>query len=164
MSMTIVPYLLDRTWVFDDPRAGLKEEAFVLGMSEMISRVVNSKGIPNADRGFTMIFDAEPFDHDVELNWMPLADVAKALNQHPHEIVTTGNWYRGAIKGEEMVGWLCPALFLYFDSAPSKIYVKVGPLPQGVDPIWHIDKKDPRAKQFVSADDVRFRKRDSGSV
>jgi hypothetical protein len=36
--LTIFPYLLGQTWVFDDPRAGLKAEAFVLGMTEMISR------------------------------------------------------------------------------------------------------------------------------
>ena len=65
--ITIFPYLLDRIWVFDDPRAGLKEEAFVLGMTEMIYRAVPAKGIPNAAQGFCMIFDAAPFGHDVEL-------------------------------------------------------------------------------------------------
>jgi len=40
--LTIYPYLLGQTWVFDDPRTGLKEEAFVLGMTEMISRLVKT--------------------------------------------------------------------------------------------------------------------------
>jgi len=49
MSLTIYPYLLNGScWVFDDERTGLKEEAFVLGMSEMISSVVEAKAIPNA--------------------------------------------------------------------------------------------------------------------
>ena len=46
--LTIYPYLLGQTWVFDDPRTGLKEEAFVLGMAEMISRLVKAKAIPHA--------------------------------------------------------------------------------------------------------------------
>lgn len=50
--LTLYPYLLNGTcWVFDDERTGLKEEAFVCGMSEMISRVVEAKGVPNAARG-----------------------------------------------------------------------------------------------------------------
>jgi hypothetical protein len=36
--LTLYPYLLhDSCWVFDDVRTGLKEGAFVLGMTEMIS-------------------------------------------------------------------------------------------------------------------------------
>jgi hypothetical protein len=31
-----------------------------------------------------------------------------------------------------MEGWLCPALFRYFPSAPREIYVKVEPLGSGV--------------------------------
>ena len=52
--LTIYPYLLGDTWVFDDPKTGLKEEAFVLGMSEMITRLAEAKGIPNAAHGFTL--------------------------------------------------------------------------------------------------------------
>jgi hypothetical protein len=33
--------------------------------------------------------------------------------------------------------WLCPALELYFESAPPRIYVKAAPLPAGVNPIWN---------------------------
>jgi hypothetical protein len=53
-TLTIYPYLLGTTWVFDDPRTGLKEEAFVLGMSEMISRLVEVKGIPKAAKGISL--------------------------------------------------------------------------------------------------------------
>lgn len=52
--LTLYPYLLGNTWVFDDARTGLKEEAFVLGMTEMISRLVEVKGIPAAARGFAL--------------------------------------------------------------------------------------------------------------
>ena len=71
--LTIHPYLFEETcWVFDDQRTGLKEEAFVLGMTEMISKVVEAKAIPNAAKGFALTFGLEPFDHDVELTWLPL--------------------------------------------------------------------------------------------
>ena len=62
-----------------------------------------------------------------------------------------GNWYKGDVAGTEMQGWLCPALGLYFQSAPARIFVKALPLPAGVDPIWHIDKDAPVAVRFVSA-------------
>jgi hypothetical protein len=50
--LTLYPYLFGKTWVFDDVRTGLKEEAFVLGMSEMITRLVTKKAIQNAEKGF----------------------------------------------------------------------------------------------------------------
>src|ERR1700733_7043995 len=68
---TIYPYLLGPTWVFDDPRTGLKEEAFVLGMTEMISRLVEAKAIPHAGKGITLSFSDEPFEGaDAELTWL----------------------------------------------------------------------------------------------
>ena len=50
-----------------------------------------------------------------------------------------------------MVGWLCPALFLYFAEAPKKIFAKAEPLPAGIDPIWYVEANDPAARRFVSA-------------
>ena len=38
-----------------------------------------------------------------------------------------GNWYRlndGPAGKRANEGWLCPALFQYFNSAPDRIYVK----------------------------------------
>lgn len=152
MTMTIYPYLLgDTCWVFDDERTGLKEEAFVFGMTEMISRFVEAKSISNAEKGFALTFGMEPFDHDAELAWLSPAEVAMEFDCSPTQLPANGNWYRGLIAGEEMVGWLCPALFCYFDHAPAKIYVKADPLPAGFDPIWHVQADDPRAKRFVSA-------------
>jgi len=48
---TIYPYLLGNTWVFDDPRTGLKEEAFVLGMSERISGWLRPRASRRQRRG-----------------------------------------------------------------------------------------------------------------
>lgn len=137
--LTLYPYFLhDTCWVFDDERTGLKEEAFVLGMTEIISRVVASKGIPNAHRGFAMSFCDEPFDgHDTELHWLR-SDGA------------CGNWYGTNAAGEYMEGWLCPALLLYFQNAPPRVYVKCDPLPAGVNPVWN-PPKGATIRQFVEA-------------
>jgi hypothetical protein len=123
-ELTLYPYLIDRTcWVFDDERTGLREEAFVLGASEMITRVVQHKQLPDAERGFALTFSDEPLDtHDVELDWL--------------RSEWGGNWYAGDVAGERLEAWLCPALFLYFQSAPTRIFVRCGPLPAGVTPIW----------------------------
>ena len=146
MPMTIYPYLLyDTTWVFDDERTGLKAEAFVSGMTDMISRLVEQKGIPNAGSGFSLTFGDEPFDgHDAELHWTR-ADGAQSL--------MGGNWYAGRIAGELMEGWLCPALFCFFATAPQRLFVRAEALPPGVDPIWHAAPDDSRPRRFMGPED-----------
>src|SRR6266576_136048 len=102
-QLTVYPYLYEQTcWVFDDPRTGLKEEAFVLGMTEMISKVVEAKGIPNAAKGFALTFSAEPFDHDVELAWLSPAEAVAAGGGGGAGHPGLGNWYRAVVYGEEM--------------------------------------------------------------
>jgi hypothetical protein len=152
MSISIIfPYLLGNTWVFDDPRTGLKEEAFVLGMSEMIARLVEVKGIPQAVTGFTLQFAPETFEGaDAELTWHRSGDPEVLPGKDGSASQNFGNWYRGNIAGQEMEGWLCPALGLYFKTAPAHIFVKAESLPPGVDPIWHIDKDAPDAFRFIS--------------
>src|SRR6476620_6030226 len=143
--MTLYPYLLDNAcWVFDDERTGLKEEAFVLGMSEIITKVVEAKAIPNAAKGFILTFDLVPFGQDVELSWLPHDEARQSLGWRPTDFPDLGNWYKGNVFGQEMLGWLCPALFLYFSEAPKNIYAKAERLPAGVDPIWHVRADDPR--------------------
>jgi hypothetical protein len=153
MSMlTLYPYRLRQCWVFDDCRTGLKEEAFVLGSSEMITRLVEARSIPNADRGFALHFSQEPFaGYDAELTWLRSDDSQVVPDKAGSASQIHGNWYRGTVAGQEMEGWLCPALGLYFAAAPSRIFVKAGPLPAGVDPIWHVDAHAPVAARFVSA-------------
>jgi hypothetical protein len=150
--LTIYPYLLGNTWVFDDSRTGLKQEAFVLGMSEMIFRLVEAKDIPQAAKGLTLQFGSDPFDGaDAELTWLRSGDPEVLSGKDGSASQVFGNWYKGDVAGEEMEGWLCPALGLYFQAAPARIFVKAEPLPAGVDPIWHIDKDAPNAVRFVSA-------------
>lgn len=154
--MILYPYLYnDICWVFDDPQTGLKEEAFVLGASEMISTLLEAKSIPNAEHGFTLSFSDQPFDHDVELTWLSAEEVARITNQSIGSLPATGNWYTGLVSGDKMVAWLCPALYEYFAKAPKRIFVKAERLPAGIDPIWHVSSDDPQARRYMSAEPSR---------
>jgi hypothetical protein len=149
--LTIYPYLFGQCWVFDDPRTGLKEEAFVLGLSEMISRLVVAKGIPNAEKGFSLQFSDQPFaGHDAELNWLRSDDSQVVPDKDGSASQVFGNWYKGSVEGQEMEGWLCPALGLYFHAAPPRLFVKAEPLPAGVNPVWQVDRDAEVARRFVS--------------
>ncbi|MFM8497730.1 MAG: DUF6717 family protein, partial [Planctomycetia bacterium] len=124
-TLTLYPYLESGTWVFEDERTGLTEEAFVLGASEMITAIVQAKAIPDAERGFALTFSGQPFEgHDVRLVW-----------QRP-DPSGSGNWYAGEVAGRPMECWLCPALLLYFQTPPEEIFVRAEPLPVGVNPRW----------------------------
>ena len=136
--LTLFPYLFPGTecWVFDDARTGLKEEAFVEGTSEMITRVVERKRIPDAARGFQLTFSDQRFEgYDVVRNW---------TSEDPGG----GNWYEGEVLGQRMVNWLCPALLLYFAEPPQRLYVRCDPLPAGVDPIWNPQPSE-EGRRFV---------------
>jgi len=108
--LTIHPYWDNGDWVFDDEGAGLRREPFVFGIPEMIDLLVTD--IPDARSGFRLIFSAGPFPgFQRRLTWL----------REEYE----GNWYQ--LEGSEMEGWLCPALFRYFDRAPRDIYCKAEP-------------------------------------
>jgi hypothetical protein len=107
--LVIAPYWLDSvgTWVFDDEAVDLVQEPFVSGVPTMIDDLVAD--IPNARSGFRLLFSAAPFPgFQRKLEW-----VREEMG---------GNWYRADEPQAE--GWLCPALFRYFDEAPKEIYVK----------------------------------------
>lgn len=104
----IAPYKYLDMWVFDDARLGLMQEPFVEGADVIIDRVVEN--IPNAQRGFLLLFSAMPFPgHQFQLLWRR-ADAG-------------GNYYYSQAHGIE--GWLCPALLKYFDLPPKEIYFQV---------------------------------------
>ena len=112
--LTLYPYELCPglcLWVFDDPRTHLKEEAFVRGMSEMITALVTERQIPDASQGVSLTFSPTPFDHDVELTWQRTADGSPVDSDSAR---SAGNWYAGEVAGQdsEMEGWLCPAPLL----------------------------------------------------
>ena len=102
----IKPYRYLEHWVFDDPAVGLDKEPFVMGMGEIISAILGEKGIRNADEGFFAYFSAAPMPGAEQLHWL--------------REESGGNWYRW----RDMEGWLCPALFRYFDTAPPVIHIR----------------------------------------
>jgi hypothetical protein len=55
----IAPYRYAGTWVFDDPDRGLRQEPFVAGIPKVIDKIV--KDIPDAEKGFRLLFSAESF-------------------------------------------------------------------------------------------------------
>jgi hypothetical protein len=93
-SITIYPYRLGNCWVFDDARTGLKEEAFVLGSSEIMARLVEAKGIPQAEKGFALTFSDEPFEgHDAELSWLRSDDSQVLSGKDGSASQISGNGY-----------------------------------------------------------------------
>jgi Family of unknown function (DUF6717) len=105
--LVIAPYWYNGTWVFDDEAAGLKREPFVAGVPEMIDVLV--KEIPDARSGFRLLFAASPFPgYQKKLTWLR-GDMG-------------GNYYR--LEEPPMEGWICPAMFRYYKTAPKNHYVK----------------------------------------
>lgn len=108
--LVIAPYRYNGTWVFDDARVGLVREPFVAGVPEMIDVLVAD--IPDADKGFRLTFSAKPFP-----------DFDKKLTRTRSDGV--GNYYR--LDEPPMEGWICPALFKYYEEPPAELYVKADP-------------------------------------
>lgn len=119
MTHTIRPYVSswgnDRVWVFDDVPKGLINEGLVSGTDKILDRI--AARFPNGENGFSLTFSDEPFDgHELTFEWLKSGEgdgLAEGV---------TGNWYHEPKTGFE--GWLCPALFKYFNTAPKHIYVK----------------------------------------
>lgn len=107
---TLRPYKYYGQWVFDDENTGLVREAFVAGADSMID--LATREIPDAENGFLMLFSPGPFPgYQIRLQWQR-EDMG-------------GNVYLWPEQALE--GWLCPALFKYFEQAPSEIYVQAKP-------------------------------------
>ena len=108
---TLEPYYHHGQWVFDDDVRGLKAEAFVCGMSEIIDDLLIEQGIsPNSVRkGFRLTFSPTKFpDYTHSLTW--------------DRVDCGGNWY--TCDQTKRKGWLCPALFLFFPAAPKRLFAK----------------------------------------
>jgi hypothetical protein len=106
--MIIAPYKYEEMWVFDDDAVGLVREPFVAGIDTMIDQFV--KDIPDAAKGFRLLFSRSAFPgHTIKLEW--------------RREDSGGNWYRCPQLGIE--GWLCPALFKYFNEAPPELFAQV---------------------------------------
>ncbi len=106
--VAIYPYKYEGLWVFDDAKVGLVQEPFVSGADVIIDRL--TAHIPGADKGFRLMFSAAPF---------PGATTTFEWRRQD----LSGNWYYS--RDLDIEGWLCPALFKYFETAPKMIYAKV---------------------------------------
>ena len=103
----IKPYWLICSWVFGVPSTGLFQEPFVSGVTSGLGVVVAES--PNARQGFRLLFSPAPFPgYQRRLEW----------DRQEFD----GNWYR--LDKPPMEGWLCPAVFLYFNEAPAALSVK----------------------------------------
>jgi len=111
----IHPYKRDGIWAFDDAQKGLLREAFVAGADDLLELAATRIGIPSTDfhRGITVLFSASAF---------PGAQVC--VKRTREEL--GGNWYYSP--DFQFEGWLCPALFKYFETAPDEIHFQVKPL------------------------------------
>jgi hypothetical protein len=108
--IVIAPYRYAGTWVFDDAAAGLRREPFVGGVPQMMDYLV--RDIPNATNGFRLLFSTQMFPgYQQKLVWVRPGGA--------------GNYYR--IESPPMEGWICPALFRYYRTAPKELYVKAEP-------------------------------------
>ena len=99
-------------WVFDDPNVGLVHEGLVMGTDTIIDYLVQD--IPNADAGFMCMFSGKP---------LPEYTVKFVLSRRGNDEI--GNWYTA--EGTNMEGWLCPALYKYFEKEPDCIWIKIDP-------------------------------------
>jgi hypothetical protein len=103
----IYPYKYEEMWVFDDERVGLIQEPFVAGADKIIEQMVTD--IPNPENGFVLMFAGTPFPcYKATLEW--------------RREEYGGNWYHSSQLNIE--GWLCPAMFKYFEKAPKNLYVQ----------------------------------------
>lgn len=109
--LILQPYRYAGTWVFDDANTGLVQEPFVEGIPEMMDEL--TREIPDAQSGFRLLFSPSEFPGwQAKLEW--------------RREEFGGNWYFSPTYNSE--GWLCPALFKYFEKAPHEIYVKAEPI------------------------------------
>jgi hypothetical protein len=84
-----------------------REAAGSLWFRKMIDVFV--KDIPDSRSGFRFLFAASPFPgYQKKLNWLR-GDMG-------------GNYNR--LEDPPMEGWICPAMFRYFKTAPKNLYVK----------------------------------------
>ena len=112
-SLRIIhPYKDEGIWMFDDESVGLVREPFVGGTERILDAVVHGLCLADAENGMTMIFSDQNFPgSNAEWIW-----------EEGDNFDGGGNWYR--LKPTGMMGWLCPALFKYFDKAPKNIYLE----------------------------------------
>ena len=103
----IQPYRDHGVWVFDDQARGLLAEPLVAGIPQLLELALTEAGL-NPGLPFTVLFSDHPFpSHQFALTYE--FDEAG------------GAWYK---RGKQ-TGWLCAALYKYFDHPPDSLYVRL---------------------------------------
>jgi hypothetical protein len=123
----ICPYSFGSAWVFDDERVGLVREPFVESAGKIIDVLVAK--LPEAEKGFTLLFSSGPFDGYQKLLHHTTKDVMEGnpplSNRFEQYEVFGGHYYSlYDVVDPPIRCWLCPAMFKYFESAPKHIYVQ----------------------------------------
>ena len=93
--------------MFDDDNTNLVREPFVEGADDIID--VMASQIEGAEEGFALTFSAQQFPG-------MMLELLRTREEFG------GWWYRS--EALDMDGWLCPALFLYFEEAPEKLFCR----------------------------------------
>jgi len=129
--MTLGVYKWRGMWVFDDPDVGLVKEPFVAGIPEIIDGMLADAKIKKPENGFVLQFSPTPF---------PESQREMTLLRPEGG----GNWYRcdATSKRESREGWLCPALFKYFDQAPEKLFARVETSAERFKPLPSEEEED----------------------
>lgn len=105
----IHPYWYFGSLVFDDDSVGLVREPFVAGADEVLKILAGQVGEACRQK-FTLLFSDSPFPgHQAEMR-----------RAEPEQ---GGNWYVCEKVG--LRGWLCPALYKYFDVAPESLFIQI---------------------------------------
>ena len=105
----IYPFRKHGTWVFNDEVKNLVEEPFVFGADIIINKIVNDI---NCQQCKFIFSTSELPEYDT---------VLEKVNTNSK--INIGTYYR--CSKTKLVGWLCPALSLYYKESPEKIYVKI---------------------------------------
>jgi hypothetical protein len=99
-------------WAFTDKKAGLEDEPFVGEINDMIDHLV--KDISGAKNGFALFFSDKPIK-DFQMSFT-LQESGIAFENEVGATYTCDQL--------NIDGWLCPALFCYFEAPPKKLYVR----------------------------------------
>lgn len=113
-------YKINDTWFFDDKKLGIKQEAFILGTSELITFLCESKN--NFSKHCQIEFSNIEFtNYDIKL----FKDEEAKLVKYQDETIFKGAWYSSKYKGKKFINYLCPTTLKYFESYPETIFIKL---------------------------------------
>lgn len=126
-------YKIGKTWFFDDKDRNIFREAFVLGASELIQSMLDSKNIKKR-KNIIVIFSTQRIpDYDILLtcteklyplvitDWKQSAIGKKPTYTVNENVLPTSAWY---VDEQGNKCWLCPAQLAFFDAVADQIYIK----------------------------------------